>query len=231
MADRYDIRLPALRIRQGEQFIYCFGVDGKRIHEFATVCRVHRDDRQLQGYQRPEVLSHIRAIRRYLESDGAMLPNAIVLAFDERVDLRADRRKRAVDYLHRRRTRDPGGRVAADDEKPAWLVDGQQRSAAIRDADLAEFPVAAVGFIAHGEAEQRSQFILVNNTKPLPKGLIHELLPDTTGHLPTAYARKQLPATHARTLNFGEHESTDSRSPAGSRRRRCRTATSRTTAS
>ena len=86
-----------------------------------------------------------------------------------------------MDYVDGRRTRDPGRRVAADDEKPAWLVDGQQRSAAIRDADLAEFPVAAVGFIAHGEAEQRSQFILVNNTKPLPKGLIHELLPDTDG--------------------------------------------------
>ena len=88
-----------------------------------------------------------------------------------------------------------------DDEKPAWLVDGQQRSAAIRDADLAEFPVAAVGFIAHGEAEQRSQFILVNNTRPLPKGLIHELLPDTMGHLPAAYARKQLPAYIMSRLN------------------------------
>jgi hypothetical protein len=32
MADRYDIRLPALRIQQGEQYIYTFGVDGKRIH-------------------------------------------------------------------------------------------------------------------------------------------------------------------------------------------------------
>ena len=44
MADRYDIRLPAIRIRQGSQFIYCFGVDGKRIHDFAAVSRVHRDD-------------------------------------------------------------------------------------------------------------------------------------------------------------------------------------------
>lgn len=60
MADRYELRLPALRIRQGAQFIYTFGVDGKRIHDFATVSRVHRDDITLQGYQRPEVLSHIR---------------------------------------------------------------------------------------------------------------------------------------------------------------------------
>ena len=40
--------------------------------------------------------------------------------------------------------------------------------------------------------------------KPLPKGLIHELLPDTEGHLPTAYARKQLPAQVLGRLNYGE---------------------------
>jgi DGQHR domain-containing protein len=204
MADQYLIKLPALRIRQGNQFIYTFGVDGKRIHEFATVSRVHRDDQKLHGYQRPEVLSHIRAIRRYLESDGAMLPNAIVLAFDERVVFEPMRRKQTVDYCTLGELVIPVDESLADDEKPAWLVDGQQRSAAIRDADLAEFPVAAVGFIATGEAEQRSQFILVNNTKPLPKGLIHELLPDTVGHLPTAYARKQLPAQILARLNFGE---------------------------
>src|SRR3954447_13669975 len=203
MADRYALRLPALRIRQGTQFIYTFGVDGKRIHDFATVSRVHRDDVTLQGYQRPEVLSHIKAIRRYLESDGAMLPNAVVVAFDERVTFVASKSDSAVDYVAAGELVIPIDESLPEDQKPAWLVDGQQRSAAIRDADLAEFAVAAVGFIARGEAEQRSQFILVNNTKPLPKGLIHELLPDTMGHLPTAYARKQLPAEVLAELNFG----------------------------
>jgi len=203
MADRYELRLPALRIRQGAQFIYSFGVDGKRIHDFATVSRVHRDDIKLQGYQRPEVISHIKAIRRYLESDGAMLPNAIVVAFDERVSFVASGKSSSVDYVSSGELVIPIDESVPEDEKPAWLVDGQQRSAAIRDADLDEFAVAAVGFIAHGEAEQRSQFILVNNTKPLPKGLIHELLPDTMGHLPTAYARKQLPAEILARLNFG----------------------------
>lgn len=204
MADRYELRLPALRIRQGAQFIYTFGVDGKRIHEFATVSRVHRDDVTLQGYQRPEVLSHIKAIRRYLESDGALLPNAVVVAFDERVSFVASKTASSVDYVSAGELVIPIDESLPEDRKPAWLVDGQQRSAAIRDADLAEFAVAAVGFIAHGEAEQRSQFILVNNTKPLPKGLIHELLPDTMGHLPTAYARKQLPAEVLARLNFGD---------------------------
>lgn len=202
MADRYQIRLPALKIRQGDQAIYAFGVDGKRIHEFTTVSRVHRDDVELQGYQRPEVLSHIRAIRRYLESDGAMLPNAIVLAFDERVTFEPSAPRGDLDYVTAGELVIPVDESLPGDQKPAWLVDGQQRSAAIRDAELAEFAVAAVGFIAHGEAEQRSQFILVNNTKPLPKGLIHELLPSTEGHLPTAYAKKQLPARVLAALNF-----------------------------
>ncbi len=203
MADRYDIRLPALRIQQGDQYIYSFGVDGKRVHDFTAISRVHREDKKLAGYQRPEVQSHIRAIRRYLESDGAMLPNAIVFAFDERVRFEATSTPVSVDYVCVGELVIPVDESLPDADRPAWLVDGQQRSAAIRDADLAHFPVAAVGFIAKGEAEQRSQFILVNNTKPLPKGLIHELLPDTQGHLPTAYARKQLPAALLTRLNFG----------------------------
>ena len=61
--------------------------------------------------------------------------------------------------------------------------------------------------------EQRSQFILVNNTKPLPKGLIHELLPDTIGHLPAQYARRQLPATIMMRLNNDRETLLDTDSP------------------
>ncbi len=195
MADRYQLRLPALEVHQGFRHIYCFAVDGKKIDDFAAVSRVHRDDgAKLVGYQRPEVMTHIRAIRRYLESDGAMLPNAVVIAFDSRVQFKPYRRRTPVDYSVPGELVIPVDETWEEFERPALLVDGQQRSAAIRDADLQEFPVAAVGFIADGEEEQRSQFILVNNTRPLPKGLIHELLPETAGHLPPRYARRQLPA-------------------------------------
>lgn len=202
MADRYEIRVPAIEVKQGGRRIYCFAIDGKKIHNFATVSRIHRDhDGALDGYQRPEVLSHIKAIRRYLESDGAMLPNAVVLAFDSRVRFDQAGRGSAVEYSTPGELVIPVDESLAEEEKPGLLVDGQQRSAAIRDADLAEFPVAAVGFIAGSEEEQRSQFILVNNTKPLPKGLIHELLPDTVGYLPPKYARRQLPAQVMIKLN------------------------------
>jgi DGQHR domain-containing protein len=146
-------------------------------------------------------MNHIRAIRRYIESPEAMLPNAVVLAFDERVRFVAARKRSPVDYSVMGELVIPVDEALDDADKPALLVDGQQRIAAIRDADVAEFPVAAVAFIATGTEEQRSQFILVNNTKPLPKGLIHELLPDATGHLPPKYARRQLPAQVMVRLN------------------------------
>ncbi|MGV9862631.1 DGQHR domain-containing protein DpdB [Rhodococcus koreensis] len=203
MADKYEVRVPALEVKQGNRRIYCFAVDGKKLHDFTTVSRVNRDDDGgLSGYQRPEVLSHIAAIRRYLESDSAMLPNAIVLAFDSRVVFKPSRARRTVDYATSGELVIPVDESLDEADKPALLVDGQQRTAAIRDADIAEFPVAAVGFIADGAEEQRSQFILVNNTKPLPKGLIHELLPDTTGYLPPKYKRRQLPAQVMTRLNI-----------------------------
>ncbi|MCP9274070.1 DGQHR domain-containing protein DpdB [Mycolicibacterium arenosum] len=203
MADRYEIKVPALEVRQGERRIYCFAVDGKRLLDFTAVSRVKRtDEGSLDGYQRPEVMSHIRAIRRYIESPEAMLPNAVVLAFDPRVRFVPARRKSPVDYSVMGELVIPVDESLPESEKPALLVDGQQRTAAIRDADVAEFPVAAVAFIASGSEEQRSQFILVNNTKPLPKGLIHELLPDATGHLPPKYARRQLPAQVMVRLNL-----------------------------
>lgn len=202
MGDRYDLHLPALELAQGSRRIYLFAVDGKRLHDFTAVSRVRREPQaNLQGYQRPEVQSHIRAIRRYLESETAMLPNAVVLAFDDRVHFEPADTLSAQPYARPGELVVPVDETLEEAQKPAWLVDGQQRAAAIRDADIAEFPLPVVGFIAHGEAEQRAQFILVNSTKPLPKGLIHELLPETETHLPPRYARRKLPASLLAALN------------------------------
>ena len=96
------MRLPALQVRQGpNRTLYSFAVDGKQLPLFATVSRIHRDaNTGVQGYQRPEVLSHIAAIRKYLESDDPMIPNALVIAFDKRVIFEPSR-------THRTATRSP----------------------------------------------------------------------------------------------------------------------------
>jgi DGQHR domain-containing protein len=65
------------------------------------------------------------------------------------------------------------------------------------------FPVYVTAFITDSVAEQRSQFILVNSTKPLPKGLIHELLPSTpAADLPALLLKRRYPAQLLDRLNY-----------------------------
>lgn len=202
-----SLRLPALEIRQGpNRRIYTFAIDGKRVGDIAAVARIRRDDQtRLHGYQRPESLAHVAAIRRYLDTDpNPLLPNAIVIAFDERVRFQADKVSAiGPEFVRSGMLVIP---VVADDDpdKPGFIVDGQQRSAAIRDAELEEFPICVSAFIADTHADQRSQFILVNSTKALPKGLIHELLPEASGALPGPLMVRQLPATLVERLNFSK---------------------------
>src|SRR5262249_20824013 len=94
--------------------------------------------------------------------------------------------------------------AALEDEKPGFIVDGQQRLAAIREATLVSFPTCVTAFITDDVCEQTEQFILVNSTKPLPKGLIYELLPSTQGVLPTQLEKRRLPAYLLERLNRDE---------------------------
>jgi DGQHR domain-containing protein len=204
MADQYELRLPCLAVTQGDRSLFSFAVDGKRLHHFTAVARVGRDaEARLAGYQRPEVIKHVRGIQRYLETPNALLPNAIVVAFDERVRFEPlpVATPEAITFARHGTLVVPIDETADDADKPGWIVDGQQRSAALRNARLTDFPVCVVGFIAD-QAEQRAQFILVNNTRPLPKGLIHELLPATRAQLPVNLMRRRLAAEILHRLNL-----------------------------
>lgn len=202
---QHDLRLPALEIRQGRtRRLYTFAVDGKQLPLFATVSRVRRENREIEGYQRPEVLAHVGAIRSYIESAEPMIPNAIVVAFDTRVRFEPSLDSSDVSYAKPGVLVIPVDEDLADEDKPGWIVDGQQRCAAVREADVRSFPLCVTAFITASEGEQRAQFILVNSTKPLPKGLIYELLPTTEGPLPPALMRKRFPTLLVERLNYDE---------------------------
>lgn len=202
----YELRLPALEIQQSDnRSIYTFAIDGKLISQFATVSRIKREDKAINGYQRPEVLAHVSAIKSYIESSNPMVPNAVVVAFNETVSFEPASESLVSDkkYVQSGHLVIPVDENLPDEKKPGWIVDGQQRCAAVREADLDSFPLCVNAFIA-SEDEQRTQFILVNSTKPLPKGLIYELLPSTNGHLPTALVKKRLPSLLLQHLNYDE---------------------------
>lgn len=202
-----ELRLPAIEVRQNpERTIYTFAVDGKLIPSFATVSRVRRNDsNQINGYQRPEVRSHITEIRNYIESEAPMIPNSVVIAFDTRARFEANINVTENNsYVRMGTLIIPLDSEDAIENKSGFIVDGQQRVAAIREAEIESFPISVVAFITSDVREQTEQFILVNSTKPLPKGLIYELLPGTESTLPNLLQRRRFPAYLLDLLNHEE---------------------------
>jgi DNA sulfur modification protein DndB len=179
---------PALKIEQSPgKIVYCFSVNGNDVHHYANITRIAQDNEgKIIGYQRPEVQRHIQEIKDYIDSESPMIPNAIVLSFDK-----------GIKFIPSSVNNDSGILEISlnhDGTKPGFIVDGQQRLGAIRDSNRDSFKIFATAFITTDIDEQREQFVLVNNVKPLQKSLIYELIPDITGKLPPNLQQKKISA-------------------------------------
>ena len=190
----------ALRITQPSgRHVFSFATTAADLLEIADIPRIRRgEDKALEGYQRPEVVAHIAEIRRYLESSDAILPNTIVVAFSDVVEFEAHSRGHGPGRYGRLSVPRPRD----GQPKPGFVVDGQQRLAAASSCQHTDFPLFVTAFIAPDAAEQRKQFVLVNRTKPLPQGMIFELLAEIKGHLPQQLAKQRLAAALTSRLNF-----------------------------
>lgn len=202
------IRRRALRIDQnGEHPLYLFALTGEEILRIADISRISRDDAdRLLGYQRPQVRRHIQDIVDYLDSDNVLFPNAIILALSSRVRFTRSRGPQVHDNgISAGILSIP---IAANGQgKPAWIVDGQQRTLALSKSTRRALPVPVSGFVADEVDLQRDQFIRVNSQRPLPRGLLTELLPEIVAPLPAKLAVRKIPAALCEWLNM------DSRSP------------------
>jgi DGQHR domain-containing protein len=85
--------------------------------------------------------------------------------------------------------------------KPAWIVDGQQRALAISLCKKRGFAVPICAFVADDVEIQRDQFLRINNSRPLPRGLVTELLPEVSTNLPANLAVRKIPAALCDLLN------------------------------
>src|SRR6266566_497231 len=206
-APRSAIQRRALRIEQNDKHpLYVFCLTGDEILAVADISRLSRDDAgKLIGYQRPHVKRHIQDIVEYLNSDNILFPNSLILALSSKVKFRASRGPVAADGLV------TSGVVeiplSKNGHKPAWIVDGQQRALAISKSKRRDLPIPVNAFVADEVELQRDQFLRVNNTKPLPRGLITELLPEVSTPLPASLQAKKIPSAICNLLN------TESRSP------------------
>ena len=195
----------ALRVDQKHgRYVYLMSLTGAELLQLAGVSRVCRDDGgKLIGYQRAEVRKHVREIADYLEGDDMLLAHPIILSFSSRVKFVSSRGQKTSDGLA------AAGMLRIPlpddpDKKPAWIVDGQQRALAISLCKDKSFPVPICAFVADDVELQRDQFLRINNTKPLPRGLVTELLPEVNSPLPPNLAVRKVPSALCELLNREE---------------------------
>lgn len=194
----------ALHTTQGEGLdVYAFFIKGSDIVRVADISRIERDPLDsLKGFQRPEIRQHVKGIVDYLNQGEVLFPNAIILALSPMVKFVASRGSRPEGDS---RVSDSGTLtlpIFDEGQRVAWIVDGQQRSIALSQAQHRDLAVPVIGFVSDTLSIQREQFILVNKAKPLPSRLINELLPETAAIvLPRDLAARKVPAELVNLLN------------------------------
>jgi DGQHR domain-containing protein len=195
----------ALKVMQPSgKDLFLLSLSGDELLQVAGISRVSRDhDGKILGYQRSEVRKHVKEIADYLRSPDMILAHPLILSFGSQVKFVSSRGQKTSDGLAVAGTlRIPltlGGEV-----KPAWIVDGQQRALAISLLENRKFAVPICAFVADDVEMQRDQFLRINNTRPLPRGLVTELLPEISSSLPPNLAMRKVPAAICDMLNREE---------------------------
>jgi DGQHR domain-containing protein len=181
--------------QNGGARVFTFAATSNDILNTCEISRAGRDDQgQLFGFQRSQIASHIQEIKDYLLTPGSVLPNAIVVGFLGDV---------SVEYLN-------NGvcelTISTLKGKPGFVVDGQQRLTALSQTGLKDFQLFVSCVICDNLEDMRQQFILINNTRPLPKSLIYELLPEVKA-LPKRLGSRSFAAELTERLNYSPDSS------------------------
>ena len=191
-----SIEFSAIRAPQSENHIVLsFTASAEEINQFSEIDRISRDAQgELSGFQRPQIANHIREIKDYLEKPDSILPNPIVVAFTRGVtisEIQGDMVRVKIDLSQ---------------GKLGLVVDGQQRLSALSQLTESKFKVFVSLIVCRDEAELRRQFVLINNTRPLPKSLIYELLPGVD-NLPGRLDSRSLASEFTNKINYSDWSS------------------------
>src|SRR6202012_3479821 len=133
----------ALRIEQNPTIpLYLFTLAAEEVSAVADVARISRDDAgKLIGYQRPERRNHVKQILDYLNSGNVLFPNGLILALPETVRFRSSRGPATTDGLATAGTLEIPLPLDESSPRPAWIVDGQQRSLALAQTRNVRIPI------------------------------------------------------------------------------------------
>ena len=202
MTERF-IERRCLRIVQDPTApLYLFTLAASEIELVADIARIGRDDfGKLIGYQRPEKRNHVQQIQDYLDSGDVLFPNGLILALSPEVRFKSSRGPGTNDGFATAGTLEIPLPQSDSEARPAWIVDGQQRSLALARTRNRNFPIPVSGFVAEGLQMQRDQFLRVNTVQPLPSGLVNELLPEVSSAPSPKLSARKLPSALVDMLN------------------------------
>jgi len=195
------LEVRSIRVKQTRNTpVYSFFLRAKDILRVADISRIRRDDvGSLLGYQRSQVQRHVDEIVEYLDSQDVLFPNAIILAMSSAVRFRKSRGPSIGDAdCEAGNLTIP---LEVSGQRPAWIVDGQQRTLALMKSRRQNLRVPVTAFISDDFETHRNQFLLINKVKPLPSGLINELLPVVNTVLPPSLAKNKIPSALCDIMN------------------------------
>jgi DGQHR domain-containing protein len=199
MVDTINVRA-LVTMQDKKTKLYSFFLNGKDVSRVADISRIEKNNNgDLIGYQRGEVQRHVSEITEYLNTNSVIFPNSIILAMSSEVQFKQSRGPSVGDgSSHAGVLELP---IKPDRNKIAWIVDGQQRTMALKNCNKKDLLVPVTAFISDDFEVHRTQFLLVNKAKPLPSGLINELLPAVNTSLPASLAKNKIPSTLCDLLN------------------------------
>jgi DGQHR domain-containing protein len=181
-------------MRQSGKELFSFFIQGARILELADIARLKNSvGSEIEGFQRPEIKAHVKAIADYLSGDDVLFPNSIILAIasDAKFAQKRGTKNALVDGASEVGVLSIPIRTG---RKSAWIVDGQQRALALAESGVPDLFVPVVAFVSSDISVHREQFILVNKARPLDKRLIDELLPTVGMLLPRDLSARRVPS-------------------------------------
>ncbi|MEA2682186.1 MAG: hypothetical protein QOK05_514 [Chloroflexota bacterium] len=199
------LKCRALEVVQAGGRLYLFSLAADEILNLGAIARVSRtEEGELIGYQRPEVKRHIDDIVEYLDGTEPLFPNAIILALPPSVRFTKSRGPKPAGT----RANTVAGvleiPLGSPADRPAWIVDGQQRALALARTKNRDLFVPISGFVADSLEIHRDQFLRINNTRPLPRGLVSELLPEVSIAINPRLNQRRLAAALCDLLNRDE---------------------------
>lgn len=159
---------------------YVFGFDLKNVTRIARIARIGYDhDSVLSGFQREQQKAWIKELTGKLNSPTASVTDPVTVfmekdivtwtpvKFPAKIEKGINQPEFGIITL-------PYSENFHDDEKPAILIDGQQRSLAAGKTDRESIPILVTGYIEDLSDNQflTDEFIKNNSHKNLPKDLL-----------------------------------------------------------